>query len=107
MNTIFNSIHDHFTANIFADYFEEHDQPKTARELLTSPSGKNTTLAVDNGHGDGECYGDGYGSGSSTGYGDGGFDGNSSGDGDGGAIAGTAIRSEIYQKTFYYLQNSI
>jgi hypothetical protein len=94
MNTIFNSIHDDFTANIFADYFEEHDQFKTARLLLTPPQGKDTTLEKDciedGGYGCGGGYDDGIAIG--EGYGCGGY-------------AEYADSLQVYQETFHFLQS--
>jgi hypothetical protein len=109
MNTIFNSIKDHFTAQVFADYFEEHDQPKTARELLAPPQGKNTSLKHDDGCGTGS-YGHSrcgsYGEGSYGRYGDGSYgDGNDATFGDGYGTNGNTFQT--YQQTLHYQQNSL
>jgi hypothetical protein len=109
MNTIFNSIHDDFTAQIFADYFEEQNQPKIARLLLTPPSGQDTNMDPA-----GSYYGYGYGGQDGYGYGIG--DNHGYGIGDGiGDDHGTGIGNDNghahtlydYKKTFHYLQNPL
>jgi hypothetical protein len=118
MKTIFDSIHDQFTANIFADYFEEQDKSKIARLLLTPPLGQDTSLKHDDGCGTGSygdssygSYGDSsygsYGDGSygdatfEDGYGDGGYCAADSGYSDGGNPF------QAYQQTLHSQQNPL
>jgi hypothetical protein len=106
--TIFNSIHDDFTAKIFADYFEEQNCSKIARLLLTPPSGKDTSLLSNDEYGFSEETGHGNGGGEYDDIsGDGSFGSNCyAGTGTGtGYGYGHTDRLEQYHQTFHYLQN--